>query len=315
MTTAPSDLERARELLTARSCALGAPLVLLDETTSTNDEAKRAAKAGAVHGTTWVAERQTAGRGRQGRMWIAAPGDALLASVLVRTPCPPAYVPQLALAAGLAARDAVALAAPGVAVGVKWPNDVVVDRRKVAGILVEGVSTGARLDAIVVGIGINVRASPPEMTDHATSIDRLRGTPADRAALLVELLVALDRDLGLVAARGVAAIRARLAAADALLGEPVSSDAGAGVAVGIDDDGRLVVRGDDGAIARWSSRRGSSRARRQCAQHHACDRPTALAHGGAVVPGIGCSGPLAVHVTPASGEPPPAVMMLPGQHV
>jgi BirA family biotin operon repressor/biotin-[acetyl-CoA-carboxylase] ligase len=253
VTAAPSDLERARELLTARRCALGSPLVVLDETTSTNDEAKRAAKAGVSHGATWVAERQTAGRGRQGRVWVAAPGDALLVSVLIRTPCPPAYVPQLALAAGLAARDAVALSAPGVAVRVKWPNDVVVDRRKVAGILVEGVSTGARLDAIVVGIGINVRAFPPEMAEHATSIDRLRGAPADRASLLVELLVALERDLGLVAARGVASVRARLAAADALLGEAVSSDGGAGVAVGIDDDGRLVVRRDDGEITRWSS--------------------------------------------------------------
>jgi len=253
VTRAPSDLERARDLLTERGCALGSPLVLLDETTSTNDEAKRAAKAGAAHGATWVAERQTAGRGRQGRAWVAAPGDALLVSVLVRTPCPPAYVPQLALAAGLAARDAVALAAPGVDVRVKWPNDVVVEGRKLAGVLVEGVSTGARVDAIIVGIGINVRAFPPELAERATSIDRMGGAPTDRAALLVELLVALERDLGLVAARGVAAVRARLAAADALLGESVASDAGAGVAVGIDDDGRLVVRGDDGAIARWSS--------------------------------------------------------------
>jgi BirA family transcriptional regulator, biotin operon repressor / biotin---[acetyl-CoA-carboxylase] ligase len=250
---APSDLERVRDLLTERSCTLGSPLVLLDETTSTNDDAKRAAKAGAPHGATWVAERQTAGRGRQGRAWVAAPGDALLVSVLIRTPCPPAHVPQLALAAGLAARDAVALVVPGVDIGIKWPNDVIVERRKLAGILVEGVSTGSRVDAIVVGIGINVRAFPPEMGERATSIDRLRGSPTDRAALLIELLVALDRDLALVAARGVAAVRARLAAADALLGEVVASDAGAGVAIGIDDEGRLVVRGDDGAIARWSS--------------------------------------------------------------
>jgi BirA family biotin operon repressor/biotin-[acetyl-CoA-carboxylase] ligase len=253
VTPAPSDLERARELLAARGGALGTPLVVLDETTSTNDEAKRASKAGAPHGATWVAERQTAGRGRQGRVWVAEPGDALLVSVLVRTPCPAAYVPQLALAAGLAARDAVALAAPRADIRVKWPNDVVVDRRKLAGVLVEGVSTGSRVDAIVVGIGINVRASPPEMADRATSIDHLGGSPTDRAVLLVDLLIALERDLGLVAGRGVASIRARLSMADALLGESVSSDAGAGVATGIDDEGRLVVRADDGAVSRWSS--------------------------------------------------------------
>lgn len=253
MTSPASDLDRARAWLTERACGLGAPLVLLDETTSTNDDAKRAARGGAPHGATWVAERQTAGRGRQGRTWVAAPGDALLVSVLVRTPCPPAHVPQLALAAGLAVRDAVALAAPGVEVRVKWPNDVVVDGRKLAGVLVEGVSTGSRVDAIVVGVGVNVRAFPPEMADRATSIDWLSGASTDRARLLVELLVALDRDLALVAARGVASVRARLAAADALLGEAVTSDAGSGVAVGIDDDGRLVVRGDDGAVMRWSS--------------------------------------------------------------
>src|SRR5579871_2462505 len=107
------DLARASELVAARGSALGHPMHLLRETTSTNDEAKQAAREGAPHGSTWVTERQTAGRGRQGRTWQSAPGEGLLFSVLARVSCSPARVPPVALAAGLAVRDAVARAAPG----------------------------------------------------------------------------------------------------------------------------------------------------------------------------------------------------------
>lgn len=211
----------------------------LVETTSTNDEAKRGAKSGARHGAVWVAESQTAGRGRQGRPWVSPPGENLLFSVLLRLDGPPANLPLVALAAGLAVRDAIGLGAM-----VKWPNDVLVRGKKIAGILTE-TSDGA----LVIGIGVNVRAKtfPPELT--ATSVV-LEGGPLDRRALLDRVLEGLLRDAPIVAARGLGPIHARLAEADALRGSRVRTDDGfEGTAEGIDTEGRLVVRGD-GSVRR-----------------------------------------------------------------
>jgi BirA family biotin operon repressor/biotin-[acetyl-CoA-carboxylase] ligase len=285
--TPADDLARAEGVLAARRRAepaqhpfapLGAPIHVLAACASTNDEAKRAAREGAPHGATWVADVQTAGRGRQGRVWLAAPGEALLFSVLARVACAPARLPLLALAAGLSVRDAVARAAPDAATKIKWPNDVVVgeERKKVAGVLVESAGASASASAsagagasasagtgacaagvvaVVVGVGVNVRTRdfPPEIASPATSI-ALAGGREDRAELLADVLLTLERDLALVAAQGLAPVRARLAAADALLGAVVRNDAGeTGRAAGIDDDGRLVVITVAGATLRWSS--------------------------------------------------------------
>ncbi|MBV9949823.1 MAG: biotin--[acetyl-CoA-carboxylase] ligase, partial [Myxococcales bacterium] len=131
------DLARAAELARARGSVLGRPMALLASTTSTNDEAKLAAKDGAPHGATWVAEVQTAGRGRQGRAWVAPAGEGLLFSVLLREGrlLEPSRLPAVALVAGLAVRDAVARAAPAARPMIKWPNDVLVAGSKIAGVL------------------------------------------------------------------------------------------------------------------------------------------------------------------------------------
>ncbi len=244
---------RVRELVRERALRLGDPLVALEECASTNDEAKEGARAGAPHGATWLAESQTRGRGRQGRTWSSGPGDALLVSVLLRIPCEPSRVPQLSLACGLAVRDAVAKAvSDDASVVVKWPNDVLVRGRKVAGILIESsISAGppARTSHVVVGIGINVHARelPDELQAIATSVARERsavgGTSApDRAEILADVLAGLDRDVELVAFRGLTKVRARLSARDALAGRTVEVDGFRGVASGIDDEGRLLVR-------------------------------------------------------------------------
>ncbi|HXX69039.1 MAG TPA: biotin--[acetyl-CoA-carboxylase] ligase [Polyangiaceae bacterium] len=256
MTGPVDDLDRVLGLVEARGSVLGRPLFRLATVTSTNDEAHRAAKAGAPHGATWVAERQTAGRGRRGRVWVSPPGEGLLFSTLMRLPCAPAQLPPLALIAGLAVRDAVARAAPNVPISIKWPNDVVARDRKVAGVLVEASSLGSRVEAVIVGIGINVhtRSFPHDIADRATSVALLGegGPPADRAELLADVLGTLDRDLHVFAARGLRLLRARLEAADALRGRRVRCEGGTeGVAGGIDHDGRLVVRDDRGNIERW----------------------------------------------------------------
>jgi BirA family biotin operon repressor/biotin-[acetyl-CoA-carboxylase] ligase len=254
------DLARAPALVAERGLTFGRPMHLLATTSSTSDDAKRAAADGAPHGSTWVAEAQTAGRGRQGRSWLAARGESILASVLVRAQCPPARLPPIALVAGLAVRDAVARAAPEAHVVIKWPNDVLVEGRKVAGILVEAITVGARVDAVVVGLGINVhsRDFPPDLASRATSVALISshpsGPPPDRADLLADALAGLDRDLHVVVERGLGLFRARLESADGLRGLVVRNDSGeAGVASGVDDDGRLLVRREDGVVARWSA--------------------------------------------------------------
>lgn len=255
-----ADLEIAREILAKHACALGTPLTIAAETESTNDDAKRAARppANAPHGATWVADVQSAGRGRQGRAWLATPGESLLFSVLVRIPCPPARVPLFALGAGLAVRDAVAAACGhDDGVKIKWPNDVVADGRKIAGILVESSISGSSVSYVVVGIGLNVHglAFPAEIEARATSIARLAApAPApSRGALLADILARLDAILPLVAARGLGPLHARLDGADALRGVVIHSDAGSGTAAGIDREGRLVVTLNDGTTARWNA--------------------------------------------------------------
>lgn len=250
------DLERAPSLVQERGSQLGRPLHLLAVTTSTSDKAKRAAKEGAPHGATWVAEQQTAGRGRQGRSWESPHGENLLFSLLLRVTCPPSRIPPIALVAGLAVRDAVARAAPGADVRIKWPNDVLVEGKKIAGVLVEAVTMGSRVEAVIVGIGLNVhtRVFPEALAERATSVALVAKQPPDRAELLADVLAALDRDVHVVVGRGLGLLRTRLEASDALRGRRVRSDTGdEGVAAGIDDEGRLLVRRGDGVVARWSA--------------------------------------------------------------
>ena len=195
--------------------------------------------------------------------------------MLWKKPCPTARLPLLSLAAGLAvcevARELVRGAPAEPDVRIKWPNDVVVverladgarSLRKLAGILVETSMTGGEVDGVVIGIGLNVHTLdlPHEVASLATSLARLTRVPLDRAAILVDVLVALDRVTALVAGSGLAEVRAPLAAWDALRGERVESELGAGVADGVDSEGRLVVVASDGARMAWGA--GEVRLRR-----------------------------------------------------
>jgi len=221
----------------------------LEETTSTNDEAKRGAREGAKHGTVWVAESQTAGRGRQGRVWTSPRGENLLFSVLLRVQCPPPRVPLVAIVAGLAVRDAVARSIDDVK--VKWPNDVLVGQKKIAGILVESSIAGSKVDHVIVGIGINVhtRQFPDDLAPIATSVS-LEGGRTDRDELLAHVLEGLDHDVEHVLHRGLGLVQARLERHDHLRGKTLADGS---IAEGIDDEGRLRVRRPDGTLARLSS--------------------------------------------------------------
>ena len=209
---------------------LGRPRLHLRATTSTNDRARELAQAGAPHGTLITAAEQTAGRGRQGRTWSAPPGSTLLLSVVLRDP--PALLP---LAAALAVAEVA-----GARAQIKWPNDVLLDGRKVAGILAEGRPQDGWA---VVGVGLNVALRiedlPPELHDTAGTLGL---EPADLEPILERLLAALERTLALDEARLLDAYRAR----DALRGREVRWAAGHGRAAGIDGAGRLVVELPEG---------------------------------------------------------------------
>jgi BirA family transcriptional regulator, biotin operon repressor / biotin---[acetyl-CoA-carboxylase] ligase len=214
--------------------SLGTPRVHLRRTDSTNERARGLAAAGAPHGALITAAEQTAGRGRQGRTWTAPPGRALLASLVLR-PDNAALVP---LAAGVAVAETV-----GAGARIKWPNDVLVEGRKVAGILVEG---RPQEGWAVLGIGLNVAIRPddfpPELRDTAGTLGR---EPADLEPTLAALLGHLDRWLAAGQEEVIAAWRTR----DALEGQPIAWNDGSGKAVGIDDAGRLLVGTSSGTVA------------------------------------------------------------------
>ncbi|HYM56841.1 MAG TPA: biotin--[acetyl-CoA-carboxylase] ligase [Solirubrobacteraceae bacterium] len=211
---------------------LGRPRLHLRETGSTNERARALAAAGAPHGTLVTAAAQSAGKGRQGRRWIAPAGTALLLSLVVREA--DALLP---LRAGLAVADLA-----GERALVKWPNDVLLDSRKVAGVLVEG---RPQEGWSIVGIGVNVAVDPaalgPELRNTAGTLGR-RATELEPA--LDELLAALQLRLAERPASVLAALRAR----DALLGRPVAWGGGAGTGAGLDDEGGLRVQLPGGGV-------------------------------------------------------------------
>ena len=208
---------------------IGTPHVHHRVTDSTNARARELALAGAPHGTLVTADEQTAGRGRQGRSWTAAPGDALLLSLLVRGVEPGAAL--LPLAAAVAVCESL----DPVEAAIKWPNDVWVERRKVSGILLEG---RPQEGWAVIGIGLNVRTRefPEELRETATSL-ALAGLDASVREARAALVEALDRWIAAPADEVLAAWRSR----DALLGEPVRWQDGAGTTAGISESGALIV--------------------------------------------------------------------------
>jgi BirA family transcriptional regulator, biotin operon repressor / biotin---[acetyl-CoA-carboxylase] ligase len=212
--------------------SLGNPRVHFRLTDSTNARARELASGGAPHGTVVTADEQSAGRGRQGRTWTAPAGRALLCSVVIRDP--PRLLP---LAAGVAVAEVA-----GADAQIKWPNDVLLGGRKVAGILVE-----ARLQErwAVVGIGLNVAVRkadfPVELRDRAGTLGL---EPSAIEPTLDALLRALERSL----AGGSDAVLEALRRRDALLGREVRWGGRAGIGAGIDDDGRLVVRTESGQV-------------------------------------------------------------------
>lgn len=249
----PAALRAERERLGA---VLGEPLSVVAITGSTNDDARKAAGSGAPHGATFFADAQTAGRGRGGHTWHSPRGENLYFSVVLRPARSASAVATLPLVAGLAVVDALEPRLPGArpALGLKWPNDVLCGGRKLAGILVESQLRGSAVAAAIVGIGINVRATrfPDELAVRATSLALLGCADLDRSTLAAAVLARLGEHGARWDAEGLGPFLERLRARDALRGATVSVTTSGGVldgiAEGVDDGGRLLVRDAAGSL-------------------------------------------------------------------
>jgi BirA family transcriptional regulator, biotin operon repressor / biotin---[acetyl-CoA-carboxylase] ligase len=222
-------------------------LVRRTQVASTNDVAKDLAAKGAAEGTLVVAETQSAGRGRRGKPWSSPPGNLYL-SLVMRPDCRPATAVQLGFVAGVALWDAIAhFDDPGILLTLKWPNDVLLDGRKVAGILLESATRpGGSLDWVVIGIGVNTAHHPPEARWPAADLSGLRDRPDPEALLPVLAGYLLDYYL-LWDEEGFAPIR-RLWLENSFFqpGDPIKAGGGAGPLSGafedIDHQGALVLR-------------------------------------------------------------------------
>jgi len=189
---------------------------------------------GMPEGSVVVADHQSAGRGRQGRSWDAPAGTALLMSVLLKPPADRA-LPQVALVAGTAVADALELLT-GLAVQIKWPNDVMLRRTKVAGILAE-----ARDGAVVLGIGVNLNQTADQLPERGGSLRTTTGLEWDRDEVLVAVLEALGDRYDAWVGGGLDAVYDGLGPRDFLRGRRVTVDGTSGVAELIERDGRLRI--------------------------------------------------------------------------
>ncbi|WP_026783448.1 biotin--[acetyl-CoA-carboxylase] ligase [Pleomorphomonas koreensis] len=231
-------------------CPEGYAAVHLDAVGSTNAEAFARAGQGAASGLWVVARRQTAGRGRRGRLWTSEPGN-LYASLLLRDPIEEARLGELPLVVALAVHDAVAAALPPFTRGdlaIKWPNDVLYGGAKLCGILIEAASqAGGRV--VVAGIGINCAHHPADTLYRATDLGEA-GYPTDPEALFALLAAAMARRLAEWRTRDFSGLRDAWLARARGIGEAITVRLPArevsGVFTGLDEDGRLLLRHDGG---------------------------------------------------------------------
>ncbi len=239
-------------------------VVAFESTDSTNRVALELAREGAAHGTTVVAEGQSAGRGRLGRSFFSPSGVNLYTSVLLRPGLDLAEAPTLILSSGAAVAEVVAETVGDPArVELKWPNDVLVDGLKTSGILMELGAEASRVAFVVLGIGVNLNVDREEFPDEfrsvATSLRSATGRTIDRPAFARRMYHGLETALDAHAAGGFAAVRPRFERHFRMRGRPVEvREMGgregtietAGICRGIDDDGALRVERSDGSIAR-----------------------------------------------------------------
>ena len=241
------DVEAVRRALTGRT--IGGRILHYPSLESTMDEAARLAAAGCPEGTVVLAEEQAAGRGQFSRSWISGPGESLLMSIVLRPTA--GQLPQANMAATLSVAMTVDARVDGP-VTIKWPNDVRIGGRKVAGILIEADSQPGRVSGAVVGIGLNVSvdtAAHPGIAGTATSLAGEAGSPVERTGVLVDLLRRFDSLYARVRSGGVLTDEwsARLDTLGLEVNVRRGSELLTGVARAVDDQGNLVLERPDGS--------------------------------------------------------------------
>jgi BirA family biotin operon repressor/biotin-[acetyl-CoA-carboxylase] ligase len=234
-----------------RSNTIGRKLFVFEDIDSTNSCARALADAGTEEGAVVIAEFQSAGRGRQGRLWHAERGENLLLSILLRPVIPPSQFGFLPLFAATAAAAAVE-EVTGLVVECKWPNDLLLNGKKFCGILVENSLAGGATSSAIIGIGMNVnqRSFPGDVADRATSLTVETGKPVDRVELLRLLLEFLDREYADLVSNGPGAVRKAWTRRSRMLGSMVAVQAGdtliQGRAIRLAEDGGLVLADEAG---------------------------------------------------------------------
>jgi BirA family transcriptional regulator, biotin operon repressor / biotin---[acetyl-CoA-carboxylase] ligase len=253
------DTPSLQRLLTTQ--VFGRTIYILPSTTSTNDIVKDLARHGAPEGTAVVAEHQTQGRGRHGRSFISPAGVGIYVSLLVRPQANTRRLPQLTLAVAVAVAEALAEYS-ALPVHLKWPNDVEIYGKKVAGILCEAVLQPATSPLVIIGIGINVNTAlehfPPELHQHVTSLALAAGRTWARLPLLALLLAHLERLYRAFLQEDITLVRQRwLHYGGQMIGrqvrfapEPSSAE---GTVVDLDEDGALLVQNAEGVQHRLAA--------------------------------------------------------------
>lgn len=253
-------LSRIERTLIEMGFARGRQIVFLPETDSSNDDAARLAGEGAAAGSLVIAGEQRRGRGRLGKKWSAAPGAGLTFSYIARPAVKVSEVPRLTLVAGLAVAKAIEEQSCLVTT-IKWPNDILIKGRKVAGILCEFHGSGPRAEdsSVIVGIGINISTTkadfPPELRQKATSLTLAGAPDVSPAELLSGIIRHLENELQRVATMGFSAILADWRQKDAtrskrMLWVDTGGRTVEGVSLGPDEEGVLQIVLDSGRVVR-----------------------------------------------------------------
>jgi BirA family biotin operon repressor/biotin-[acetyl-CoA-carboxylase] ligase len=256
----PDRLNAAELLGALRTKRMGRKLKLLDSVESTQTIAHELAEAGAEEGTLVIAEEQTAGRGRMGRGWHSPKGRGVWMSLILRPQIPIHFTPQLTLLVAVALCRAIRAIRP-LPVAIKWPNDLLIEGKKISGILLESNAEDERLRHIVAGVGVSVNLReedyPEQLRDVATSLRIASGSEWSRAELIRTFLEQFETLYDLYHAEGFEPIRAAWIAQAVSLGRPIRARTPKGtvegVAESIDEMGALLVRLADGTLTRLYS--------------------------------------------------------------
>ncbi len=236
---------------------IGREVVYFAETDSTNLRAQALGDDGAAEGTVIIADRQTAGKGRLGRQWFSPPGVNLYASVLLRPPIPPRRAPQLTFVSALAVARAIEETS-GLEPTVKWPNDILLDGRKVAGLLNELNAETERVNYVVLGIGVNLNMTadqfPGDLRYPATSLALQKGEPVSRVTFARALFRHIDQLYELYLLKGFSPLLHAWESLFELTGQPAEVDYQdrvlRGIVEGLDSDGALLLRLPNGETER-----------------------------------------------------------------